>query len=433
MSKNPSLGKHLTRDDRIRIETYLKQGFSIRYIAERLDKSPSTISREIKNHTLITKSNSCDCEFFFECKMHHVCEKNTQNCRKDCRTCAKAKKYCSDYTKVYCDYQIERKISLCNGCSKIYNCHFPKYIYKGKEADDKYRDVLINSRNGFDLTCEQLDYIDKTVSPLIKQGQSVYHIVSSNDLPVCESTLRRLINNCELDARNIDLRNAVKRRQRRKRPAGYNTMTVIKDGHKYEDFLKYMDTHETAVVQMDCVEGTKTDNAALLTLYFSTSHLQLAIVLNEHTSKYVIEALDMIEDILGKDLFAQIFPIILTDNGHEFADINGIERSVFGGKRTKVFYCEPNHPEQKGGCEKNHELIRYVIPKGTSLESYSQEQINLMMNHINNYKRKELFGHSPYDIAKQLYPEDFLILLGIEYVEPNEINLTPALMKIASD
>ena len=42
---------HLTYDERVRIETLLEEGVSVRYIADRLDRSPSTISREIKRHT----------------------------------------------------------------------------------------------------------------------------------------------------------------------------------------------------------------------------------------------------------------------------------------------------------------------------------------------------------------------------------------------
>ena len=110
-----------------------------------------------------------------------------------------------------------------------------------------------------------------------------------------------------------------------------------------------------------------------------------------------------------------------------------MEHSISGsGRRTKIFFCEPNHPEQKGGCERNHELIRYVIPKGTNLDQYNQSQINLMMNHINSYCRKELYGCSPVDAAMTMYPKDFLTLLGIERVHPAEVTLTPTLLKRVS-
>ncbi len=420
---------HLTRDDRIRIETFLNERQSIRYIAARLDRSPSTISREIKNHTVKTSGNGCNCIFSRECRRHHVCGGAYNRCTKLCKTCPRASKYCPDFAEAICDYKAEYGTNLCNGCTKA-KCYRSKERYKGSVAEETYRKTLVDSRNGFDLTEEELDYINSTVTPLIKKGQSIYHILHSNDLPVSESTLRRLICNCKLDARNIDLRNAVKRRQRRKDlPREYHQSNVDKTGRKYEDYLAYVEETGVSAVQMDCVEGIRTDKAVLLTLHFPVPRLQFAMILNEHTSRCVLEALDAIELSLGTELFKEMFPAILTDNGHEFEDIEGTERSINGGKRTKVFFCEPRHSEQKGSCEKNHELIRYVIPKGTSIESFMQKDISLMMNHVNSYIRKELHGKSAFDVAKVLFPEDFFILLGMEQIEPKDVNLTPSLLK----
>ncbi len=421
---------HLTADDRTRIETYLNEGYSLRYIAERLDKSPSTISREIKIHAKANKHRSCDCIYFFECKQRHVC--GNEACRHECRKCLKARERCKDYVQAKCDHLANSRLNLCNGCKTVYNCHFGKCFYKATTAEREYRDTLINSRNGFDLTYEQFKKIDDIVSPLIKKGQSLYHIIQTNDIGISETTLRRLVNTSELEARNIDLRNTVKRKIRQKRPANsYGTMKIIKDGHKYEDYKTFSSANSFEIPQMDCVEGMKNDKNVLLTLYFPFSHLQLAIILEQHTSRHVVAALDMLEEILGTELFKDMFPAILTDNGHEFADIEGIERSISGGKRTTVFYCEPNHPEQKGGCEKNHELIRYVLPKGTSLDHLTQADVNKVMDNVNSYCRKDLHGRSPYECARVFYPEDFFLLLGLEEVPANDVTLTPALLKRA--
>ena len=89
---------------------------------------------------------------------------------------------------------------------------------------------------------------------------------------------------------------------------------------------------------MDCVEGTKEDPAVLLTLHFPAFHMQLVYVLKKQTAPCVVDMLDAIETSLGKELFTACFPVILTDNGHEFTDMKGMERSVFGGKRTRVFF-----------------------------------------------------------------------------------------------
>lgn len=110
-------------------------------------------------------------------------------------------------------------------------------------------------------------------------------------------------------------------------------------------------------------------------------------------------------------------------------DIYGMERSIYGGTRSKIFFCEPNRSDEKGHCENNHKYIRYVIPKGTSLESYSQKDISLMMDHINSYKRKSLFGKCPYEAARTILPEDFFLLLGLEQIPPERVILQPRLLK----
>ena len=297
-------------------------------------------------------------------------------------------------------------------------------------AEKAYRDTLTNTRNGFDLTYEQIVSIDDAVSPLIMKGLSPYHIKQAlgAELSISESTLRRLIANNDLQARNIDLRNQVKRRRRTHRQMHNEIPLASKTGHMYSDFLKYIDTNEIMVIQMDCVEGKKEDRAVLLTLHFPVFHMQLAFIMQEHTSACVVSTLDKIEESLGPELFARIFPVILTDNGHEFSDIVSMERSINGGQRTKIFFCEPNRSDEKGSCENNHKLIRYVIPKGTSLEPYNQEQITLMMNHVNSYSRKVLFGQTPYSMARNAFPEDFFTFLGLEEIPPEKVNLTPSLL-----
>ncbi len=239
-----------------------------------------------------------------------------------------------------------------------------------------------------------------------------------------------MVNGCDLDARNIDLRNTVQRKPRRKRPnIGYKTMKAVKEGHKYEDYLAYMAENDVMAVQMDCVEGKKDEKPALLTLHFPAAHMQVAVIMPEQTSSEVVYALDKIEMQLGSRLFTECFPVILTDNGHEFSDIEGMERSVSGGKRTMVFFCEPNRSDEKGACENNHKYMRYVIPKGTSLEPFMQEDISLMMDHVNSFKRKSLGGKCPYQLGRLLLPSDFFNLLGLTEIPPDEVNLCPALLR----
>lgn len=421
---------HLTTDERYELQSLLNERKSIRFIAKHLGRSPSTILREIKRHKTILPERANNCANKKNCTRHYVCGSVT--CRKACKNCIFCKKHCADFVKAYCDTLCEPPY-LCNGCSKIPYCSYEKYIYKAVHAETTYRTMLTDRRSGFDLTLKELEDINSSVSPLVKQGLSPYHIKQTlgSELKISESTLRRLITGNELDARNIDLREQVKRKPRRKQTQHIKRELLVKakEGHLYQDYLEYVKNNEVNVVQVDCIEGVKEDKAALLTLHFPVFSMQLAFLMNEHTSEEVVSILDVIEDALGSDLFKDVFEVLLTDNGHEFLDINGIERSISGGKRTMVFFCEPNRSDEKGSCENNHRLIRYIIPKGTSLEQFWQSDISLMMNHINSYARKGLYGKTPYSIAKTVLPEDFFTLLGLYEIEPEQVLLKPSLLK----
>ena len=137
----------------------------------------------------------------------------------------------------------------------------------------------------------------------------------------------------------------------------------------------------------------------------------------------------MIEEAIGSEMFSDLFEVILTDNGHEFWDINGMERSINTGERTKIFFCEPNRSDQKGACENNHKIFRCVVPKGTSIDRFQQNDMVLITNHVNSYCRKSLFGSCPYDHAMQYIDADFFVFLGLEKIPAKDVELTPQLLK----
>lgn len=124
-----------------------------------------------------------------------------------------------------------------------------------------------------------------------------------------------------------------------------------------------------------------------------------------------------------------MFPVILTDNGTEFSDPTAIECDGNGNTRTKIFYCDPNCSFQKGMIEKNHEFIRYIIPKGKSFDCLSPQKVNLMINHINSLSRDSLNSHCPFDMANLLLPKDVLELLSLHKIKSDDVLLKPALLK----
>ena len=94
-----------------------------------------------------------------------------------------------------------------------------------------------------------------------------------------------------------------------------------------------------------------------------------------------------------------------------------------------MIYCDANAPYKKGSCENNHELKRRIIPKGTDNGRYTQEQINLMMSHINSYSRKKLGIKSPYEVFEFQYGKKILDAFHLQKIPADEIVLSPELLK----
>lgn len=197
----------------------------------------------------------------------------------------------------------------------------------------------------------------------------------------------------------------------------------------YEDFQKYIELHpELPIVEMDTVEGVK-GGRVLLTFLFRNSRLMLAFILYEKTQKEVLRVFNMLEYELGNELFEKTFPIILTDNGAEFGNPLSLEFNEEGIGRTRIFYCNPRASYQKGMLEKNHEFIRYVLPKGTPFERLLQTDINLMINHINSLGRARLNWFSPIDVAKFTLDKEVIKKLNLVKISPNKIQLNTKLLK----
>ena len=151
---------------------------------------------------------------------------------------------------------------------------------------------------------------------------------------------------------------------------------------------------------------------------------------NAKNAQAHVRIFNAIDEVLGTKAFNRLFPVILTDNRSEFSNPKELEyREKHPYTRTKVFYCDPSSPYQKGACEVNHELIRRILPKESSFDDLTQEDIFLMMNHINSYKRKKLNNRSPYDAFSFYYGEDLLKKLGCSPVAAENIILKPKLLK----
>ena len=115
--------------------------------------------------------------------------------------------------------------------------------------------------------------------------------------------------------------------------------------------------------------------------------------------------------------------------GTEFSNPYALEHDSQGNEKTKVFYCDPYCSWQKPHVERNHEFIRQILPKGSSFDNLTQDDVTLMMNHINSYPRKSLNNHSPYEVAQMLLGETFLKAVNFSKIPADEVILKPNLIR----
>ena len=429
--------KHLTLDSRILIETLLNEQNSFKSIARQLGKDCTTISKEIKAHICFEKTgtfgrsfNDCRFAFLHQCSVRKLCHHCAYSASRFCWTCGSCTSSCISYEKYLCP-NLSRPPYVCNGCQQRSKCSLEKHLYKASYAQMEYEQVRSESRSGFALSETELRQLDDVISPLLKKGQSLHHIAvhHADELMKSERTLYAYINNGLFTARNIDMPRTIRMRPRKNVSAKLKVDKSCRIGRDFQCFGKYMAEHPDASVrQLDSVEGIK-GGAVLLTIHFVEQQLQLAFLRQRNDSQSVIDIFTHLYFELGMDVFMELFPVLLADNGSEFSNPSAIELDAQGKQRTKMFYCNPSAPYQKGSCENNHELIRRIIPKGTDLGSYTQEQIDLMMSHINSYSRKKLGNRSPYEVFEFQYGRKILDVFHLQKIPADEIILSPALLK----
>ncbi len=135
------------------------------------------------------------------------------------------------------------------------------------------------------------------------------------------------------------------------------------------------------------------------------------------------------EQALGTYDFLTVFGICLTDRGSELGDPNALETGINGIGRMSLYYCYPMRSNQKGGIEEVHTLLRMILPKGTIFTHLTQWDVRKCVDHINGYAREKLGGATPYDLSLQKFGPDILRTLQLKYVAPDEVTLTPKLLK----
>lgn len=389
--------KHLSFEDRCVIEEFLNHNFNFTKISNRLQKNRTCISKEVLKHRFLRGTASADRPCCFESKPPYVC----------------------------------------NGCDKFNHCKRQKYSYSSHIAFNEYKQTLITSRTNLNITKEQIVSINEIISPLmIYKNHSVnqVYIEHSDLLPFSKTTFYKYIDLGILNVRNIDLPRKVKWKLKKEYDYHKDKVdTSIKVGRFYTDFKDYMEFHPNAsIVEMDTVIGTQGGKGGncFLTLLFRQFNFMLIYLMPYKKSVYVNEIFNDLKALLGIDEFKRLFEVILTDNGTEFSDPESIEFDMNTGEKIcSLFYCDTNCSWQKGSIEKNHEYIRYILPKGTSFASLTQDDCYLIASHINSTPRLSLNNHSPYDSILLFLGQNNIEKLKIKKIDYNDIDLSYRLLR----
>lgn len=433
------MARHLDLNDRIAIQSDLKEGKSIATIARELNRDKATISREIlskrlyldfKDFSSIQARNACVGRY--QCNIKENCKSPTCFKRqKNCRLCGQCINFCNSFEEEKCP-EHEAPPYVCNGCRKKPRCTLSKWLYDAKKAQTKYELVLSESRQGIGLNETELNVLDQIVSPLLKQGQSVRRICTNKaaSIMLSEKTIYNYLHRNILSADKFDLARTIGRKVFKKAGPPLLVDKKCRVGRTYEDFVRYLQEHpDTPVIEMDTVEG-KRGGKVILTIFFRNCGLQLGFLRDRNTSASVTDIFQKLRAVLTGDEFRALFPVILTDRGSEFSDPLAIELDFETGELlAKVFYCDPQNTNQKSRCERNHEFIRLIIPKGRSFDHLEQKDIEFMMNHINSYGREMFNGKSPLELFEGLYGSETAKKLGLTRIKPDNIILKPELLR----
>lgn len=432
----PGNQKHMTLDNRIVIEKALDAGRSLRSIASQLGKDPSTISKEIKKHRTLQEHNHFNepknkCVYARSCSRKNLCEIYAPICKRPCKFCNHCNSHCPDFTprSYHCD-KLDKAPFVCNGCDKKLHCRLDKAFYRASTAHRQYRTVLVEARTGINISPENLTRLDELITPLILQGHSPYMILQNHpEIRLSEKTIYNYIDSGAFSVKNIDLPKKVKYKVRTDSSSNIPDKGIY-EGRTFKDFQGFLkEFPDTRVTEMDTVVGCEGSRKVLLTLHFECCAFMMAYLLDKKEAQQVASVFDSIEKAIGTFSFSNAFSIILTDRGSEFQKPDILECGQENIIRTSIYYCDPMCSWQKPHCEKNHEYIRKICPKGTSFDSFLQEDICLMMSHINSSPRQSLGGMSPIALAKLILPKELLDHFGLVEIPSDKIVLTPALLK----
>ena len=366
--------KHLTFEQRKVISNGISHNYKLKDIAETLGFDPTSISKEVKrNRESITIG------------------KNITNCKR-----------------------VSRWPYVCTGCNKKYNhqCCFTKYKYDTQKAQNKADINLVNSRKGIDIDSKEFQELDKIVKDGIDNKKSIYQITIENKDIINKSvtTLYRYVNKGYLTTKRIDLPYAVtyKKRKHNKKYEYSENKTIDRTGHTYIDYLAYIHKHPGIYVwQLDFLGTIKTDNNNILSFILPDLQFILLDLIENPNQEKVINFFDELEERIGINAFIELIPVILTDRDPNFTDIEGICFSkITGEERCKLFFCDSYASNQKPNVENMDKQLRLFFPKGKTIDTYKKQDIININQTLLNRPLKSLDSYTPKEAFINVFDEE---------------------------
>lgn len=339
------MGKHLSQNDRIKMETMLNSGHKVTEIAEYLHVHRSTIYREKKRGEYAHRNSDYTEEI----------------------------RYSSDLGQKTHDWNAQGK----GRSLKIGNdLPLAEYIEE-KIVNDKYSPeaalaAVAESGIEFETTISV-----RTLYRYIDNG--IFLKLTNKDLPVKGKKKKHN-----------------KKVKVQKRAAAGESIENRPDEVKDREIFGHW--------EMDTVKGKQgVTKSCMLVLTERKTRDEIIVKLPDQKAASVVEAIDKLERKWG-DMFTKVFRSITVDNGVEFSDYEGLERSILheGEKRTFLFYCHPYSSWERGTNENNNRLIRRHIPKGEDFDEKQDRDIEYIENWINNYPR----GILGFKTSAQLFEEE---------------------------
>lgn len=407
--------EHLNFNERICIQASIEKGFGLNKTAQIVHKNKSTIYREI--------TNNC----YYKDGL-----KTCSHCSKNCKNFVTYFGQCNDFEPRSC-YRWKKFPYTCNKCGIKHYCKMRKRYYDCVEAQERSRKIFSINRKHNCITPNQLSVMNRVLRKGIKEnGQSIHHCYMANKelQEMCsERTMRRYIYNGYFDTKAHDLPRFVrfKREYAKPQPKIVNVERMI--GRTFKDFEEFVNTNPNVNIwQYDSVIGKLSDKKTILTITYPKTRFQFGILMGGNKSSKVLSIMRYLQNAF-KEKYGEIFSANLSDNGTEFALFHEAEFDENGVRVCRVFFTNPYRSTDKAECERNHEFIRYIIPKGHSLDFLDQQKVNKMFSHINSYIRESNQNKTPYELTLESFGSEFMKTIGIEAIPIQNVCLKPELLK----